>query len=373
MTEADDWLDAVPQVGGGDSVNQRGNFWILGSHRLLCGDARSNADVSRLCSKPSGGTDQIAMIFTDPPYNVKIDGHVSGAGKINHREFAEASGEMIRVEFTVFLTETLGAAAARFKDGGIAYVCMDWRHIGELLAAGETVFTELKNLCVWNKTNGGMGTFYRSKHELVFVFKKGRAPHTNNFGLGEGGRYRTNVWDYAGISSLTATRAEEQVMHPTVKPVAMVADAMRDCSNRGDVILDTFVGSGSTMIAAEECGRKARLLELDPAYCDVTIQRWQKVTGKQAVLQSSDGKYGCGLEALDGAQRPSVRPADGIDNAHNMTLFEQGFEQTFDQVTQARSKETNAIEVSLASSAHKSTPTLQDDQPVAPIQNRRAS
>ena len=162
-------------------------------------------------------------------------------------------------------------------------------------------------------------------------------------------------------------------MHPTVKPVAMVADAMRDCSNRGDVILDTFAGSGSTMIAAEQCGRKARLLELDPAYCDVTIQRWQKVTGKQAVLHSSDGKYGCGLEALDGAQRPSVRPADGMDNAHNVTLFEQGFEQTFDQVRQARSKEANAIEVSLASSTDQSPPTRQDGQPVAPIQSRRAS
>lgn len=164
------------------------------------------------------------------------------------------------------------------------YVCMDWRHMGELLQAGRSVFGELKNLCVWNKTNGGMGTFYRSKHELVFVFKKGRAAHVNTFGLGDSGRYRTNVWDYPGISSLGATRDEELAMHPTVKPVALIADAIRDCSRRGDIVLDTFGGSGSTLIAADQCGRVARLIELDELYCDTIIRRFERVTGETARL-----------------------------------------------------------------------------------------
>jgi DNA modification methylase len=170
------------------------------------------------------------------------------------------------------------------RDGAIAYVCMDWRHMGELLAAGERCFTELKNLVVWNKTNGGMGAFYRSKHELVFVFKQGTAAHTNSFGLGETGRYRTNVWDYAGISSIGASRSDELAMHPTVKPVALIADAIRDCSKRGEIVLDGFGGSGSTLIAAEKTGRSARLIEYDPLYCDTIIGRWQEYTGKHASL-----------------------------------------------------------------------------------------
>lgn len=173
------------------------------------------------------------------------------------------------------------------RDGAIAFVCMDWRHMGELLAASETAFTELKNLVVWNKTNGGMGAFYRSKHELVFVFKQGTAEHTNSFGLGETGRYRTNVWDYAGISSIGSNRSEELAMHPTVKPVALIADAIRDCSRRGEVVLDGFGGSGSTLIAAEKTGRSARLIEYDPAYCDTIIRRWEKYTGKRAKLEAN--------------------------------------------------------------------------------------
>lgn len=159
--------------------------------------------------------------------------------------------------------------------------------MGELLAAGHATFDELKNLIVWNKTNGGMGAFYRSKHELLFVWKKGTAPHTNSFGLGETGRYRTNVWDYPGISSRSATRDEELAMHPTVKPVALVADALRDCSKRGDIVLDAFGGSGTTLIAADKTGRQARLIEFDPAYCDTIVERYQRVTGKQAVLSGA--------------------------------------------------------------------------------------
>ena len=215
---------------------------------------------------------------------MKIDGNVTGLGKVKHREFAFASGEMSEREFTTFLLITLGNVAGYMRDGGIAFVCMDWRHMGELLTAGRLAFTEFKNLIVWNKTNGGMSAFYRSKHELIFAFKQGTAPHTNSFGLGDTGRYRTNVWDYAGISSIGTDRAEQLAMHPTVKPVTMIADALRDCSRRGEIVLDCFGGSGSTLIAAEKTGRAARLMEYDPAYCDTIIRRWEAYTGKNALF-----------------------------------------------------------------------------------------
>jgi DNA methylase len=200
-------------------------------------------------------------------------------------------GEMSKETFTAFLRETLGHAAACCRDGAIAFVCMDWRHMGELLAAGQAVFCELKNLCVWNKTNGGMGSFYRSKHELVFVFKVGNAPHTNTFGLGDTGRYRTNVWDYAGVNALRPGRNDELAMHPTVKPVALVAEAIKDCSRRGEVVLDPFSGSGSTLIAAHKTGRCARLVEFDPAYCDRIVRRFEQVVGKQAILAATQQRF----------------------------------------------------------------------------------
>ena len=259
-------------------VTQRGDLWKLGEHYLLCGDAREPADFARLMHGRKAD-----LVFTDPPYNVRIDGNVCGLGSVKHREFAFASGEMSETEFTRFLTDTLGNAASVMRDGAIAFVCMDWRHMGELMTAGRHAFTELKNLVVWNKTNAGMGTFYRSKHELIFVFKHGTAPHTNTFGLGDSGRYRTNVWDHAGISSIGGARDEELAMHPTVKPVALVADAIRDCSRRGELVLDCFAGSGTTLIAAEKTGRKARIIEYDPVYCDTIIRRWEAYTGRDAV------------------------------------------------------------------------------------------
>ena len=273
--------DVVPPLPA-RPVTRRGDIWQLGRHKLICGDARIEAEYAALL-----GDETVDLVFTDPPYNVAIDGHVCGSGSVKHREFAFASGEMSRDAFTAFLSETLGAMARRCRDGAIAFICMDWRHMGELLTAGQTVFTELKNLCVWNKTNGGMGTFYRSKHELVFVWKVGTAAHVNTFGLGDTGRYRTNVWDYAGISSIGSNRADELAMHPTVKPVALVADAIRDCSKRGDVVLDGFGGSGSTLIAAQKTGRSARLIEYEPGYCDVIVQRWQSLTGKRATLAAT--------------------------------------------------------------------------------------
>lgn len=277
--------DAMPQASG-PPVTRRGDAWLLGRHKLVCGDARDCNDFATLM-----GDGRADIVFTDPPYNVKIDGNATGLGKVRHREFAFASGEMTEREFATFLAITLGNVAAHMRDGAIAFVCMDWRHMGELLTAGRISFTEFKNLIVWNKTNGGMGAFYRSKHELIFVFKHGTAPHTNSFGLGETGRSRTNVWDYPGISSLGARRAEELAMHPTVKPVALVADALRDCSRRGEIVLDCFGGSGSTLIAAEKTGRQARLLEFDPVYCDTIVRRWQTYTGKHAVLAATGRKF----------------------------------------------------------------------------------
>lgn len=277
--------DAVPAATG-PAVTRMGDLWQLGRHRLLCGDTRDADAIARLMAGVKAD-----LVFTDPPYNVAIDGNVCGLGSVKHREFAFASGEMSETQFTQFLGETLANMSAVMRDGAIAFVCMDWRHMGELLAAGRIAFTELKNLVVWNKSNGGMGAFYRSKHELIFVYKQGTAEHTNSFGLGDTGRYRTNVWDYAGISSIGATRSEELAMHPTVKPVALIADAIRDCSRRGEIILDGFGGSGSTLIAAEKTGRSARLIEYDPLYCDTIVRRWEAYTGKRAILEGHGSAF----------------------------------------------------------------------------------
>jgi len=225
-------------------------------------------------------------VFTDPPYNVSIEG-VVGLGSVKHAEFAMASGEMSQQQFTAFLAAFLRGAVAHCRDGAILFTCMDWRHMGEMLAAGHEVALELKNLCVWNKDNGGMGSFYRSKHELIFVWKAGLAPHTNTFKLGQHGRYRTNVWDYPGVNSLKPERMDELAMHPKVKPVALVADAILDVSKRRDIILDPFCGSGTTIIAAEKTGRHARAIELEPKYVDVAVRRWERHTGKSAVLAAT--------------------------------------------------------------------------------------
>ena len=268
------------------AITKRGMLWKLGRHLLLCGDARDAGSYKRLLE---GETAQMA--FTDPPYNVKIKGHVVGKGRHKHREFEMGSGEMSHEEFTSLLSQVTNNIARVSSDGAIAYICMDWRHIDELLSATQSVFGDPKNLCVWVKSNGGMGTFYRSQHELVFVFKNGKAPHINNFGLGERGRYRTNVWNYPGVNSFGRERDEALAAHPTVKPVAMVADAIRDCSRRGGIVLDPFGGSGTTLIAAEKTGRVARLIEIDPHYCDVIVRRCQKLTGEQVIDTESGLRF----------------------------------------------------------------------------------
>ena len=266
--EEDDPADEVPEVSDGPAITQPGDIWCIGKHRFLCGDALNPVSYGRLLDGA-----QAQMIFTDPPFNVKIEGHVSGLGKVKHREFAMASGEMTEDEFTAFLATVFVNLASHSADGAIHFVCMDWRHIGEVIAAGGEAYTELKNLCIWAKTNGGMGSLYRSQHELVFVFKAGTGPHINNVELGKHGRYRTNLWSYAGINSFGKDRDAELALHPTVKPVKLVADAILDCSKRGGIVLDAFAGSGTTLLAAEKTGRRGYGIELDPRYCDVIIRR----------------------------------------------------------------------------------------------------
>jgi DNA modification methylase len=282
--EADrpDPADDMPPLHNKAAVARMGDLFVLGRHRILVGDARKADCYARLMR-----TETAVTAILDVPFNVKISGHVGGRGRIKHPEFACASGEMNAEQFTEFLEQSLRLCAQFSVDGAIHYVFMDWRHIGELLAAGRAVYTELKNLCVWTKNNAGQGSFYRSQHELVFVFKHGTASHLNTFELGQHGRTRSNVWPYAGVNSFRAGRLDELKMHPTVKPVALVVDALRDCSTRGDIVLDAFAGSGTTIIAAEQIGRRAFCMEIDPRYVDVCIRRWQAYTRRDAVLDGT--------------------------------------------------------------------------------------
>ena len=269
--------DCVPEPEA-HAVSKVGDLWLLGEHRLICGDARDAAVYERLMDGQPA-----QMVFSDPPYNVKVDHNVCGLGRIRHREFVMASGEMSKGVFTTFLRDAFRQMAAASQDGAVHFICMDWRHIGEILAAGNEVYGALKNLCVWAKDNAGMGSFYRSQHELVFVFKHGEGKAINTFGLGGDGRHRSNVWSYPGINSMKSDRLDELAMHPTVKPVAMVMDAIKDCSLRGGIILDAFGGSGTTLIAAHRTKRVARLIELDPLYVDVIIRRWETLSGLKAI------------------------------------------------------------------------------------------
>jgi DNA modification methylase len=262
-----------------------GDIWQLGPHRLICGDALDLAVIDLLMDG-----NQARMVFTDPPYNVPIAGHVSGLGKVKHREFAQASGEMSKDQFVAFLKTSFQNLCSYSVDGSIHFICMDWRHMAEMHEASDGVYAELKNLIVWAKDNGGMGTFYRSRHELIFAFKNGTAPHLNSFELGQHGRYRTNVWEYKGANTFKSGRQEELALHPTVKPVQMIADAIKDVSGRGDIVLDIFGGSGSTLIAAHKIGRIAYTCELDPIYCDRIIARYEAFANDEAQLVV------CGIE-----------------------------------------------------------------------------
>jgi DNA modification methylase len=275
-----DGPDDIVPVTEKSPVSKPGSLWICGKHRLLCGDARDEQHYARILDG-----DKASFVFTDPPYNVKIAGHVSSRG---HDEFAMASGEMSPEEFSAFLESVFRLMSTYSCDGSLHQVCMDWRHIEEIIDAGKKVFHELKNICVWCKTNAGMGSLYRSQHEFILVWLNGTGTHVNNVELGRHGRSRSNVWTYPGVNTFRRGRNDELRMHPTVKPVALVADAIKDCSLRGAIVLDPFLGSGTTLIAAEKTGRKARCLEIEPRYVDVALRRWQAYTGKPA-LQADTG------------------------------------------------------------------------------------
>ncbi|HEU4459747.1 MAG TPA: DNA methyltransferase [Methylibium sp.] len=279
------------------ATTRLGDLWLMGTHRLYCGDSTHAASYAGVL-----GDQRAEMVFTDPPYNVPIRGNVTT--KDRHGEFVMASGEMTSEQFTTFLTSVFAQLATHSIDGSIHFVCMDWRHMGEMLAASKDVYAELKNLCVWNKANAGMGSLYRSKHEFVFVFKAGTEAHINNVALGKHGRHRSNVWPYAGVNSPHKGRAQRLEMHPTVKPVTMIADAILDCSNRNGWILDAFGGSGSTLIAAETTGRRAALIELDPRYVDATVRRYERLGKGQARLAETGQTWA--EVAADRAVQPEV-------------------------------------------------------------------
>ena len=281
-TTSADPADTVPALDEAP-VSRGGDLWHLGDHRLLCGDARSRSDVDRLV-----GIARARMAFLDPPYNVRI-ADVQGRGRIKHPEFAHASGEMTTAQYVTFLEQALANAAWATAEGSVHYVCSDWRHFTDLGVAARSVYGAMLNVCIWAKTNAGQGSFYRSQHELIGVFRVGDQPHQNNVELGRHGRNRSNLWSYPGVVGFGAGRAELLRMHPTTKPVAMIADAMRDCTSKGDAVLDTFVGSGSTIMAAEKVGRRAYAIDCEPRYIDVTIHRWEKFTKAEAVLDG-DGR-----------------------------------------------------------------------------------
>ncbi|AML53649.1 DNA methylase N-4 [Falsihalocynthiibacter arcticus] len=279
--------DEVPIVSD-VAIAKRGDIWQLGGHCVMCGDARDNSAVAELFAGQSA-----KMALTDPPYNVKVQGHVGGRGKTKHDEFAFASGEMSDPEFKAFLRESMDVMLKHSKDGALLYLFMDWRHFEILLSAGSELGLILKNVCVWNKTTPGQGSFYRSAHELVAVFAKPGESSANNIQLGRFGRNRTNVWTYPGVNTFRTGQGGDLGLHPTVKPVAMIAEAIKDATKRGEIVLDPFLGSGTAVLAAEKTGRRCFGVEYEPKYVDIAIRRWQQLTGKDAVLShrlNSDGE-----------------------------------------------------------------------------------
>ena len=263
-------------------VIRPGEIWQLGKHRIACGDSR---DAKLLSSLMESRTSQAA--FLDPPYNVPISGYATGRGKIRHRDFAMASGEMTPEEFKAFLSETLANCASVSDDGAVHFICMDHHHSNELIMAAETVYSKRLNICVWVKSNAGLGKLYRSQHELIFVYRVGDRQHRNNIMLGKHGRNRTNVWHYPSVNGFNGSRSADLALHPTVKPVAMVADAIKDVAKPGDIVLDAFLGAGSTLIAAERCGRICYGLDIDPHYVEVALDRWMALTGIEPILMAT--------------------------------------------------------------------------------------
>jgi DNA modification methylase len=271
---------SMPEVKPGVATSRVGDLWLLERHRLMCGDSTDKDAVSQLLDG-----EQARTVFQDPPFNVKIDGHVSGTGQ--HQEFVMASGEMSDDEFTAFLTKVLARTTESLMPGGLAYVCMDFRHMRNVLDAADRNALKLLNLIVWDKGQGGMGSFYRSRHELIFLLARDGASHLNRVQLGKHGRDRCNVWSYRGMHGMGPEQKRARELHPTVKPLALVKDAILDSTKRGELVLDLFSGSGTTIVAAHDTGRRGVAMELDPIYADTTLLRWQAHSGKEAVLASS--------------------------------------------------------------------------------------
>lgn len=298
--------DSIPALPD-KAVTRPGDLWVLGKHRLLCGDSRDPASFKRLMRR-----DLASACFCDPPYNVRVSSIV-GRGKHKHKEFAFASGEMSSARFRQFLTATLSNGASASRAGAIHFVCMDWRHYGDLKGASQDVFDEMLNMIVWVKTNAGQGSFYRSQHELIAVFRVAGDQHRNNIELGRFGRNRSNVWTYAGANAFGNSRTETLASHPTVKPIALVSDALLDCTARGDIVLDQFAGSGTTILAADKVGRVARTIEYDPCYVDVAILRWQQQTKLEAILDG-DGRTFAEIRL----ERLRANSCDNLSAAHEI-------------------------------------------------------
>lgn len=291
----------IPPVGT-TAISKPGMIWALGDHRVGCGSATDLAFVSRVLNGRTA-----SVCFVDPPYNIKVDGFITGKGRHRHREFVRGAGELSTEEYFALLRNSLSVLRICCLPTALVYACIDWRHVAEMTVAGRACDMPLYTICVWTKTNGGMGGIYRNAHELVCVFRAGTEQPLNNVELGRHGRNRTNVWSYPGMSSFGKERDELLGSHPTVKPVAMISDVLRDVTKRGEIVLDTFLGSGSTLMAAQETGRICCGVELDPLYVDVTIRRWQKATGRDAVLVETG-------ESFNGiAQRLLVAPAEPIN------------------------------------------------------------
>ncbi|WP_293425110.1 site-specific DNA-methyltransferase [Phreatobacter sp.] len=313
-SEPDEETSPMPEK----PIVRAGDLWLLGQHRLLCGDATEAEGYARLMKG-----DEAAMVFTDPPYNVPVNGHVMGRGKVRHEEFAMASGEMTPAAFTAFLTVVMKLLVSVSRSGSLNYLFMDAAHMREMLAAGDSAFERLVSLCIWAKTNAGQGSFYRHQTELVFVWRKAGAAHTNNIHLGKFGRNRSDLWTYAGANSFRAGRMDDLKAHPTVKPLMLVADAIKDATRRREIVLDPFAGSGTTILAADKVGRRGYGMEIEPKYVEVAIARWQAQAGQDARLEGSGKSFEeVRTERLAPVTRPrwlpapkSARPAAKSDEA----------------------------------------------------------
>jgi DNA modification methylase len=281
LVDADDeHIPAVPEL----PVTRPGDIWICGDHRIACGSVLDRGSLVLLMNG-----EQADAVITDPPYNVKINGHVNAKGR--HAEFAMASGEMSTTQFRAFLEASVSACVAVSKEGAVHFIFMDWRHANDLMTVCEPLYGKMLNLCVWDKSNAGMGSLYRSKHELVFVYRVGDEQHFNAVELGRHGRSRTNIWPYGSVNSFAGSRREDLALHPTIKPTALYADAIKDVTRRGEIVLDCFLGSGTAVLAAELTGRRARGLEIAPGYVDVAVTRWMAMTGGEAVLASTGERF----------------------------------------------------------------------------------